>query len=135
MSLEIDALNPSTVWQVPETFRAVYTHAMRVKHGTEMLFVSGQFGVRPDGTLPADFAAQAEQALANVEALLAAAGMGLDNVVKLTYLLTRADDAPELVKLRARKWAGRQAPAVTVVTVVALAKPEYLVEIEATAVA
>lgn len=135
MAAGITTLNPSTLWQVPEPFRGVYTHATEVSRASRMLFVSGQFGVRPDGSLPETFPEQAEQAMANVEALLAAAGMSFSNVAKLNFFLTRGADAPDLLKARSARWGGSRPPAVTVVTVSALAKPEYRVEIEATAVA
>ena len=95
MSLEINAVNPSTVWQVPPNFQSVYTHATKASGGSDLLFVSGQFGVAPDGQMPEKFTAQAAQAWANVEALLAAAGMSKSNVVKLNYFLIRPEDAPE----------------------------------------
>ncbi|WP_373322752.1 Rid family hydrolase [Methylorubrum aminovorans] len=41
------------------------------------LFVSGQFGVASDGQMRAEFAEQLGQAMANAEALLAAAGMAM----------------------------------------------------------
>lgn len=135
MSAKISALNPSSVWRVPDAFRSIYTHATRLEHGSALLFVSGQFGVRPDGTLPIGFAEQAAQALSNIEALLSASDMSIENIVKLNYFLTRSGDASELVKLRAEKWDGLSPPAVTVLTVSALARPEYLVEIEAVAAA
>lgn len=133
MSLEINALNPATVWQVPPNFANVYTHATEVSNASKLLLVSGQFGVRPDGQLADGFTGQAEQATKNVEALLAAAGMTKTNIVKLSYFLVRPEDAPDLVALRANLWEGMQPPAVTVLTVSALARPEYLVEIEAMA--
>jgi enamine deaminase RidA (YjgF/YER057c/UK114 family) len=135
MSVTINALNPSSVWQVPDAFRSVYTHATEVKAATTMLFISGQFGVRPDGSLPETFSAQATQAMENVEALLAASGMSFANVGKLKFFLTRNTDAPDLVKARSARWGQSQPPAVTVLTVSALARPEYLIEIEATAFA
>lgn len=135
MSVSINAINPSTVWQVPEAFRSVYTHATEVSAASKMLFISGQFGVRPDGSLPETFPEQARQAMENVEALLAASGMSFANVAKLNFLLTRSTDAPDLVKARSAKWGQSQPPAVTVLTVSALARPEYLIEIEATAFA
>jgi enamine deaminase RidA (YjgF/YER057c/UK114 family) len=135
MSININAINPSTVWQVPETFRSVYTHATEVSSASKVLFISGQFGVRPDGSLPEAFPEQAEQAMQNIEAILAVSGMSFSNVAKLNFLLTRSTDAPDLVKIRSSKWGKSQPPAVTVVTVSALAKPEYLIEIEATAFA
>lgn len=134
MSLEINAVNPSSVWQVPPNFQSVYTHATKVSGGSDLLFVSGQFGVATDGQLPEKFTEQAEQAWANVEALLGAGGMSKSNVVKLNYFLVRPEDAADLVALRVKLWEGMQPPAVTVLTVSALARPEYLIEIEVTAV-
>jgi 2-iminobutanoate/2-iminopropanoate deaminase len=135
MSATLKALNPSALWTVPEAFRTVYSHATEVSSASKMLFISGQFGVRPDGSLPEAFANQAEQAIDNIKALLAASGMTFANVAKLNFFLTRSTDAVELVRVRERKLAGGVPPAVTVVTVSALARPDYLVEIEATALA
>jgi len=135
MSATIHTLNPPTVWTVPEGFRNVYSHAAVASDTSKMLFVSGQFGVRPDGSLPATFPEQAAQAMVNVEAILDEAGMSFANVVKLNFFLTRDADAPDLVKLRAEKWGSTPPPAVTVLTVSALAKPAYLIEIEAIALA
>ncbi|WP_193183851.1 RidA family protein [Nisaea sediminum] len=134
MTASFTTLNPDTLWQVPEAFTPVYAHATEVTDGQKMLFVSGQFGVRPDGSLPEDFTSQAAQAMANVEALLAASRMSFANVAKLTFFLTRSGDAPDLVKLRTEKWGKGRAPAVTVLTVSALARSDYLIEIEAVAV-
>jgi 2-iminobutanoate/2-iminopropanoate deaminase len=129
------AHNPSTVWQVPDTFRSVYSHAAEITTPVRVLFVSGQFGVALDGKLPAEFAPQCEQAMDNVEALLAAAGMTVINIVKLTYYATRAADFSALVQIRQRRWAFDPAPSVTAIAVSALARPEYLIEIEAIAMA
>ena len=100
-----------------------------------MLFVSGQVGVAPDGSLPAGFTEQVELAMNNVEALLASAGMTKDHLVKLNYYLTRAADAPTLGEIRRNRWSSAEPPAVTPMVVVALARPEYLIEIEAIAAA
>jgi enamine deaminase RidA (YjgF/YER057c/UK114 family) len=135
MPSPVKAHNPTSVWTVPDTFRPIYSHACELAPGARALFISGQFGVAPDGGLPGEFLAQADQAMSNVEALLAAAGMTLENVVKLTYFLTRAADFPALAQLRRERWAASEPPAVTAVVVSALARPEYLIEIEATAAA
>jgi 2-iminobutanoate/2-iminopropanoate deaminase len=79
------AHNPDSVWQVPDTFRPIYSHAVEVCKPGRVLFISGQFGVAPDGHLDEDFAAQCEQAMDNVESLLATAGMNITHLVKLTY--------------------------------------------------
>jgi 2-iminobutanoate/2-iminopropanoate deaminase len=134
------AHNPSTIWQVPDAFRAIYSHATEIVTPGRVLFISGQFisgqfGVAPDGKLRAEFAAQCEQAMDNVEALLAAAGMAAANIIRLTYYVTRAADFPALVQVRQRRWAFDPAPSVTALAVSALARPEYLIEIEAIAIA
>jgi len=129
------AHNPVTLWQVPDAFRSVYSHAAEVAAPSRVLFISGQFGVAPDGRLPADFAAQCERAMDNVEALLAAAGMTTANIVKLTYYAKQATDFPILLQIRQQRWAFDPAPSVTAIAVSALARPEYLIEIEAVAIA
>jgi enamine deaminase RidA (YjgF/YER057c/UK114 family) len=125
--------NPASVWRVPDGFRSIYSHAVEVPDGARTLFISGQVGVAPDGVLRPDFAAQLEQAMDNVEALLAAAAMTTANVVKANYYLTRATDLPTLGEVRRRRWAKSEPEAVTVIVVAALARPEYLIEIEVTA--
>jgi 2-iminobutanoate/2-iminopropanoate deaminase len=128
------ACNPPTVWQVPETFKSVYSHALEVRDVKRLLMISGQFGVTPDGHLAADFAPQCERAMDNVEALLAASGMTTSNIAKLTYYVTSAANFPELVTMRQKRWAREPAPAVTAIVVSGLARPEYLIEIESMAV-
>ena len=130
------AHNPATVWPVPDEFRLIYSHAAEFPAEGRMLFISGQFGVTPDGTLADGFERQCEQAMDNVEALLTAAGMSRGNIVKLTYYLTRIADFPALGRIRRQRWAASAAaPSVTAIAVAGLARPEYLIEIEAVAAA
>lgn len=126
-------LNPSTVWTVPEQFRSIYTHAFETLAG-RTLYISGQFGVAPDGQMRAEFPEQIEQAMDNVEALLAAGGMALSDMAKATFFLTRTSDLPSLGQARRERWASEAPAAVTVVVVAALARPDALVEVEVTAV-
>ncbi|MEO4042943.1 RidA family protein [Hoeflea sp. CAU 1731] len=133
MPASIESINPNTVWAVPDNFTTIYSHATAVEGAAKWMFVSGQFGVAPCGALRTSFREQAEQALDNIEALLSHAGMGMGNLVKLTYFLTNSEDAVALAEVRMRRWKERQPPAVTVLTVSALARPEYLIEIEAVA--
>jgi len=135
MSQVIQAHNPSSVWQVPDGFTSIYSHSVEVDRPARLLLISGQFGVARDGKLADDFAAQCEQAMDNVDALLRDAGMALANLVKLTYYVTRAADFPELLAIRRRRWALDPAPSVTALVVAGLARPEYLIEIEAVAAA
>ena len=127
--------NPATVWPVPDEFRPIYSHAAELQAPARALFISGQFGVTPDGALADGFERQCEQAMDNVEALLTAAGMSRGNIIKLTYYLTRTADFPALGRIRRQRWASEAAPSVTAIAVAGLARPEYLIEIEAVAAA
>jgi enamine deaminase RidA (YjgF/YER057c/UK114 family) len=128
------AHNLASVWQVPESLKSIYSHAVEVSGLKRLLIISGQFGVATNRELDADFASQCEQAMDNVEALLAAGRMTTSHVAKITYYVTRAEDFPALVEIRRRRWAWEPAPAVTAIVVSGLARPEYLIEIEALAV-
>lgn len=97
----------------------------------DLVFVSGQLAPRPDGSHTAGepFAVQARQALANLLAVLKAAGCGPQDVVKVTAYLVGAGNWPEFNRLYAEAF-GTHKPARSVVPV-----PElhygYLIEIEA----
>jgi enamine deaminase RidA (YjgF/YER057c/UK114 family) len=111
-----------------------YSQAALVEGEGRRLVVSGQVGLRPDGSLVADPAAQIDQSLANLGAVLAAHGMGPANIVKMTVFLTD----PALVGAwRARRDAflAGAAPASTLLIVAGLATPDFKVEVEAEAVA
>jgi enamine deaminase RidA (YjgF/YER057c/UK114 family) len=127
--------NPSTVWTVPEQFRTIYSHALEVPPAFRQLYVSGQFGIADDGVMGPDFPQQLDQAMSNVEALLAAAGMGKSDIVKATFFLTRTEDLPMLGEARRRRWASSTPAAVTVIVVLGLARPDALVEVEVIAAA
>jgi enamine deaminase RidA (YjgF/YER057c/UK114 family) len=130
----IVAHSPSSVWQVPDNFKPVYSRAIEVKEARRLLLVSGQFGVAPNGDLVDGFGPRREQAMDNVEALIGASGMTTENIAGLTYYVTRASDFPTLVDIRRRLWAWEPAPSLTAIVVSGLARPEYLIEIEAVAV-
>lgn len=115
---------------------AGYAHAVA---GTgRIVCLAGQIGWDPvTHALPSDFAAQAEQALANVAALLNAAGAGPEQLARLTWYITdRAAylNAQEEVGEAYRRQLGRNYPAMAVVVVAALLEPGALLEIEATAI-
>jgi len=126
--------NPETIWPVPEEYRDIYAHAVEIPPGVRLLLLSGQVGIRPDGTLPNDFAEQCEQAFANIQALLHDAQMTTSDIVKITYYLVRAEDLPTLNRIRRERSSGTS-PAVTTLIVAALAKPDLLIEIEVYAAA
>ena len=111
-----------------------YHHAVEVDGASRLLFLSGQLGIRPDGTMPEDVAAQAELAFANIDACLAAAGFARGQVVRLTVFLTEADYRLDYMRVR-DAWVADPPPASTLLVVKALALPAFKVEIEAVAAA
>ncbi len=108
-----------------------YPQAVEVVGATRWLYLSGQIPVAPDGALPPDFTGQCRQVWANVETQLHAAGMTLDNLVKVTTFLATRDHALENRQVRLEVLAGRQ-PALTVI-ITGLFDESWLVEIEAVA--
>ena len=120
--------NPSTVAAPTGPF----SHGVEVPANARWLHISGQVGVAPDGSVPAGFEAQAEQCWRNVKAVLAAAGMGVENLVKCTHFITRAENVAAYGKVRARQ-LGEARPASTLLVISALARPDLLVEVEAVA--
>jgi reactive intermediate/imine deaminase len=100
----------------------------------DLLFVSGLVGVDGDGALVGgdDVAAQARQVFENMRAVLAAAGCGFEDVVKVTVYLTDVDDRPKINPVRQEVF-GDARPASTLVEVSRLAVPGARVEIEAVA--
>ena len=110
-----------------------YPQAVEVPGPTRWLYLSGQIPGAPDGSLAADFTGQCEQVWDNIETQLGAAGMTLDNLVKVTTFLSDRAYALENREVRVRRLAGRQ-PALTVI-VTGIFDEAWLVEIEAVAAA
>ena len=124
----IRPINPPNV--APPVGR--YSHGVVVPSNARLLYVSGQIGTKPDGTVPPDFSEQARNAWRNLLAILDAAGMTAENLVKITAYLTRPSDLPAYRAVRA-SIAGEVRPASMLVFVPALADPSWLFEIEAVA--
>src|SRR5262245_12062368 len=110
-----------------------YSHTAVVPQGTELVFVSGQVGMRPDGSVPDVFAEQADITFENLRACLAAHGLGVESVVKLSVFLLPGQDFQVLRAARERHF-GAHRPTSTTVYVPQLASPKFLLEVEAIAV-
>ena len=108
-----------------------FTDAVRAG---DLVFVSGVVAVDADGNLVGgdDVVAQTRQVLENTRKVLAAAGCGFEDVVKVTIFLTDVDDRPRINPLRQEVF-GAARPASTLVEVSRLAVPGAKVEIEAVA--
>ncbi len=120
--------NPQTIADPIGT----YSHGAEVPSNARWLYIAGQIGLRKDGTVPPTVEAQTEIAWQNIVAVLAAAGMKVTDLVKITQYLTHLDDFPKYAAVRAKFLAGH-CPASTALVISSLVKPEYLVEVEAIA--
>jgi enamine deaminase RidA (YjgF/YER057c/UK114 family) len=109
-----------------------YSHGVLAPAGGHWLHVSGQIGVRPDGTLATGFAEQAGLAWENLIAVLAAVGMDESHLVKVTTYLTNAANLKDLNPVRSHFLKDAR-PASTLLIVKALAREEWLFEVEAVA--
>jgi enamine deaminase RidA (YjgF/YER057c/UK114 family) len=120
------ALNPWG-WSVPFGFN----QAELIEEPSKVLVCSGQTSIDGDGNVQhaGDFSAQLRLAYANLAEVLAAAGMTLDNVVRVTAYVTDMD------AFFAAQGDERPLSAYTLIGVSRLAYPELMVELEAIAVA
>lgn len=109
-----------------------YSHGASAPAGARWLYVSGQVGVAPDGTVPDEPERQIELAWDNLMAVLADAGMSRADLVKVDGFITRPELVPLYRKIRERRFAGHAA-ATTLVIVAGLAEPNLVVEIQAVA--
>ena len=127
----IDKINPEGLHE-PEG----YVH-VAVAEGTRRVYVAGQVGVSPDGSVVgADLTSQTAQAFENVGIALAAAKAGWEHVVKLTIYVVDFDEA-KMGEFGAGMGQameeGLTPTAATLIGVQALYRPDLLVEIEAIA--
>ena len=83
-----------------------------------------------------DIKAQTAQVFENLKVALGAAGAGAKDVVKITMFVVnlKPEDLPAIRGVRDAFFANLEPPASTLVGVTALAGPDWLIEIEATAV-
>ncbi len=124
----IQRINPEGMTQ-PTAF----THL--VKTGN-LMFISGQTSVDSEWNIigKGDMAAQVRQVLKNMKSVLASQGADFSNVVKVTIYTTDADEYQTTGDIRSEYFTDG-APASTLVQIERLARPEFMVEIEAVAIA
>ncbi|MFC7671982.1 RidA family protein [Mycolicibacterium sp. GCM10028919] len=116
-------------------------HHVAVASGSKLIFIAGQVASGADGTVvgAGDLAAQVERCYLNVASALAGVGATFEHVAKLTVYLVdwTPDKMEQFVEGRGRAMTALgvdHAPPLTGIGVAALAEPDLLVEIEATAV-
>jgi len=125
--MPVEFINPSTIHQPTG-----YTHV--VKSGN-IVFIAGQVGMDKNGQVvgEGDIEAQTRQTLANLEAAVKAAGGKKEDILSITTYILDRNDLPGLRKARG-DFFGDNPPASTLLVISGLARPEFLIEIEARAV-
>jgi len=114
-----------------------YSHVAKVNKGT-MIYLAGQVSSDAAGKLVGEgnFEAQAEQVFRNVKLAIEAAGGTMADIVKMNiYLVAEVgqDEVPKMRAIRDRYVNKEKPPASTLVVVSRLARPGWLIEIEAVA--
>jgi 2-iminobutanoate/2-iminopropanoate deaminase len=109
---------------------ASYIHQIEVSGPERWLVLSGQVGMRLDGSVPEDPIQQLDVALENIFRNLAAAGMDWKDLLKLTLYLVGEWDTARRREVIAARLQGHQ-PCMTLIYVAGLAAPRYKVEIDA----
>ena len=120
--------NPQNVHQ-PVGF---YSHQVEISGNERLLVLSGQVGMREDGTVPENPLEQMELAFDNILHNLRAANMDVKDILKLTYFVVGEMDMARRREIITAKLQGHK-PCSTFLYVVGLASPVYKVEIEALA--
>lgn len=114
-----------------------YTHVVIAQPG-RIVYIAGQVSMNEKGELvgKGDLRAQATQVFENLSTALKAAGATWADVVKInTYIVNyNSEMLPALREVRGKYMTGPKPPASTLVGVQALARPDFLIEIEAVAV-
>ncbi|MEU8133684.1 RidA family protein [Streptodolium elevatio] len=105
-----------------------YVHAMEVRGAERLLFVAGTMGLAPDGKPGATLAEQLDLLWTNIRAILASAGMTVDNIVRLTSYLRDASYAEANAAARVAALNGRAVPTTAIVAETLVG--EWLVEVE-----
>jgi enamine deaminase RidA (YjgF/YER057c/UK114 family) len=131
-SSSIRRINPPELGTPPGYSQVVEVNAGRI------IFIAGQTALDSAGDLvgKSDFAAQAAQVFQNLAVALQASGCTAGNLVKLTVFLTDMKNLASYREARNRFFASvtpPAAPAVTLVEVLKLYGPDFLIEIEAIA--
>jgi 2-iminobutanoate/2-iminopropanoate deaminase len=107
---------------------ANYAHAVLSEAPARLLHTAGAVPARPDGSVPDDLADQAGVVWANIGAILAAADMEPADIVSITTYAVAGEPLGPVMAARDQFMGGSLA-ASTLVTVPALARPEWRVEI------
>jgi len=113
-----------------------YSHGIVAPEGARLVVTSGTLGVRADDTVADSAAQQAAQCFINIGAILAEAGLGPADVIRISAFVTERADMAVYMQARDEWLAGVAVPpASTLLIVSGFTRPEFKVEVEVTAIA
>lgn len=130
--MSVTHLNPDGMYRSP-----VFSQGIILPANARILLIGGQNGVNAQGEVVArgDVVKHTEQALVNLQKVLEAAGVGLEDLVKVTIIMQQDIDLHAAFGAWMAVWGqGTNPPTVTALRVTGLANPDFLIEIEAQAV-
>lgn len=112
-----------------------YSHSVEVENPRKFVFCAGQVAGDESGNIlgPDDFEAQGELVMANIRKVLNRSGADLKDVIKLVSYVCSPHDVKK-VRALVKKHFPENPPANTICVLRGLAHPDYLLEIDATAV-
>lgn len=128
----VQHLNPDTLPRNPG-----FTQTVIVTGNAKTIYVGGQDALNAAGEVVGvgDIAAQTEQIFTNIEAALAAAGAGLEHIIKWNVYVVQGQPLEPPFKVFQRRWGLRpNPPVISMMYVAGLAHPEFLCEMDAIAV-
>jgi enamine deaminase RidA (YjgF/YER057c/UK114 family) len=129
--MDLSIVKPQSIHQEP----GLYTHAFSAPvDGKRLVVISGQLGIKPDGSIHEDFEGQFLQTYENLRSVLADSGAQLSDLVSLRTYLSRAEQLDEFHSLRKRHYpdwfpSGHYPPN-TLLVVSQLYRPDLWLEIE-----
>lgn len=130
--MTVEHINPAALHS-----NSAFTQVVVAQGNNKTVYVGGQNAVTPEGEIigKGDMGAQAAQVMTNLEAALAAGGAKLDHVIKWTVLAVHGHSPEAAFQTVMAAWGDRpNPPTITMAYVVALANPDFLLEMDAIAV-
>ncbi len=135
-------MNPIQRLRLPEndpTFGSnkvfnLFKYSPAVKAGG-LVFIAGQVGLRPDGTVPDSAEDQIRLAFQRLGAILKHEGLGFEDLVELVSYHVRIDEQLATFREIKDEFIKSDFPAWTILGIASLARPNMLIEIKAVAAA
>ena len=132
MNGQVQHINPDNLSKNP-----AFTQVVTVTGPAKTIYIGGQDAVDATGAIvgKGDIKAQVEQVFKNLQTALKASGAELEHIVKWNIYIVQGQPLRPAFEVSQQIWGGRpNPPAITVMFVVGLANPEFLVEVDAIAV-